>query len=911
MRFNRILSSTVSVAALALCAPAWAQTATPEPAPSAEAPAAEAPVDEATDIVVTGIRQSLQSTRNLKRNSVQVVDAIVAEDIGKLPDLAVSDTAARIPGLQVVRLGGEASQVLLRGLDEQFFNTLYNGREIFTAERRQVALQDFPSAGIAALEVFKTSTADLVEPGVIGLTNVRSRRPLDLDGFQLSGNVFGLHTAQSGEVTPNGNVLISNRFDTGIGEIGVLLNLSYTELDYLDSEISNTDFLAPGNAGGQSLRFPDIQRLFYRSGNRKRPSANGSIQWRPTPELEFYFDGLFQGFRNEVDDTLAAVPLYAATSYSNLVFRPGTNLLRSGTVNGSNDSIFSFRGGTFNKTNTYQFAVGSKYESGPLKITADVARTDSTFTGSTESVDRRFGLTRYDVDFDLDTPQFTVRGLDVGNPANYFFDGLYEEAQRAEGDDIQARVDLEYKFDNNLLRSIQIGGRYTKRDAHREFGNRFAGFGGRGILQSALPLVIEPVTAGFAGTDIQSGFRTFLAPTYESIRANQRQLREFVIARAPFGGFGTFTVNDPTPNPDSIFDAREETFAGYAQVNYNFSDVIDGSIGIRAVKSKIGIDGNALVQGRVVPISSDQEFTDYLPNASLRWRIVPNFQLRLSYTETRTKPTFQQLNPSANLGAPDPLENNARRGGGGNPLLQPIDSKNYDVSLEYYFSPTGFAAVTAFRRDLTGFIQNVDQRFVDPVLGPVIINRPTNSRAGRIDGVEAQISTFFDFGGLPDFFRSFGIQANYTYLDAATDFLNPARSTPTVSVFESGAIQGVSKHTYNIAGLYESGPLSLRLSYNKRSRFLDFRDFRGNQSNVNDFGNDLFIQEGLPPGRLDLSANLNFTKNATLFFDATNLTNEPFEYRFSSARQGAPRAEYIRFLRFEEQTYTVGLRFRL
>jgi outer membrane receptor protein involved in Fe transport len=118
--------------------------------------------DAGEEIVVTGFRESLRSARNVKRNSEQIVDAIVAEDIGKLPDLAVSDTAARIPGVQVVRQGGEAASVLIRGLPD--FATTYNGREIFTAETRVVALQDFPSANIAALEVFKTSTANLVEP---------------------------------------------------------------------------------------------------------------------------------------------------------------------------------------------------------------------------------------------------------------------------------------------------------------------------------------------------------------------------------------------------------------------------------------------------------------------------------------------------------------------------------------------------------------------------------------------------------------------------------------------------------------------------------------------------------------------------------------------------------------------------
>src|SRR3954466_9059332 len=201
-RLSSILWSSSSFAALCVAAsPALAQTTPAAPADAAPA-AQETPADN-TAIVVTGLRRSLQSARNIKRNAPQIVDAIVAEDIGKLPDIAVSDTAARIPGIQVLRERGEAGTVLLRGLNETFYTTTYNGREIFTAERRSVALQDFPAGGISAIEAFKTSTANLVEPGLSGLINVRSRRPFDFKGFEVAGSVWANYTNQSRDFKPN------------------------------------------------------------------------------------------------------------------------------------------------------------------------------------------------------------------------------------------------------------------------------------------------------------------------------------------------------------------------------------------------------------------------------------------------------------------------------------------------------------------------------------------------------------------------------------------------------------------------------------------------------------------------------------------------------------------------------------
>jgi len=216
---------------------ATAQQNPAQPAQNADAPTSAAAAngpDTGNAIVVTGLRRALQSARNIKRNSPQVIDAVVAEDIGKLPDITVSDTAARIPGVQVERSRGEAGRVLLRGFDNTYYTTTYNSRELFTAETRSVALQDFPAGAIAAIEVFKTSTANLVEPGIAGLVNVRSRRPFDFAGSEFSGSVWAIHPNQSRDTSINGNLLLSNRWQAGDGEFGALVNFSYTRLIWVN-----------------------------------------------------------------------------------------------------------------------------------------------------------------------------------------------------------------------------------------------------------------------------------------------------------------------------------------------------------------------------------------------------------------------------------------------------------------------------------------------------------------------------------------------------------------------------------------------------------------------------------------------------------------------------------------------------
>ncbi len=896
MRSAAILRCAGSMMALSFSAVAAAQTA------AAPTPAVDAAADDT--IVVTGIRESLASAQRLKQRAPQVVDAIVAEDIGKLPDLNTAQTAARIPGVQVYRQGGEAQNVLVRGLP--FFTTTYNGREIFTAETRVVALQDFPSSNIAALEVFKTSSADLVSPGLAGIVNVRSRKPFDFEDGQIAGSVWGVYTRQGHGVKPNANVLLTKRWDTGAGEFGILVQGAYQDMRYLDAEISNTDFVADPNINGQTARLPDIQRLFYRSGTRGRPAANVQLQWKPNPDLEFYAEGLYQGFVNKIDDRLLESPLYGGASYTNLKFRDGTNLVRSGTVTNPGGNLFSFQGATFNRTDTFQIAGGTRITSGAFKLNVDVARTLSTFRGNTESVDRVFNGPRT-VTFDLDRPSFAITGPNFTDRSGQNFQGLYEENQRSAGRDWQARADARYDFENSFLKNVQIGARYETRNARRNFDNRYAFLLPRNISASALPVDF----AVFRGVDIQPTYN-FSTPTYDGVQNNIVALRQFVAAQcAASGAVGTpggrdcssyINTNGALLAAAPIYFAKERRLEGYGQVNFGFGDSVTGALGLRVQNAKLNIPNAPVGGGRTADI--DRKNTDWLPSGSLLFKMSQGLQARLAVSKTVTRPEFSQLGP-VTFGAPPGgllvgTQSSPYTASGGNPFLQPFTSWNYDASLEYYFAQAGFVSATVFRRDLNKFIQNTTATYNDPTLGVVRVTGPINTGKGRITGAELQGSTFFDFGGLPSWAKAFGIQANLTYLDAKVQDYN---GTPGgLSYFPiTDQLNGVSKWNYNVTGLFESGPVSARLSYNGRSSFAATRQFRGD---------DLYTETARPADRLDLSVQYNVFDNATVFFDWTNITRTPFRQDLSSARNGAPRADYVRYLRYDESTLSAGLRFR-
>lgn len=922
MRLRLLVRSSVSLLVLA-GAPGvvFAQAV-----PDAGAAADEA---EGTDntIVVTGLRQSLESAQNIRRNSEQIVDAVVAEDIGKLPDIAVSDTAARIPGVQVERNGGEASRVLLRGLDRFNYTTTYNGREIFTAETRSVALQDFPAGGISAIEAFKTSTADLVEPGIAGLINVRSRRPFDFTDSEIAGSVWGVYPDQSRDFEPNGQLLLSDRWNVGDGELGALINFSYTRLHYRDS-IRRHGFFIADLAGNRSPDWPEIR---YNEAERWRPSINGAIQWRPTPDLEFYAEGLWQGFRERSTDRMWAQPLWGGESYENIVL--DGNQIISGTVNrptaccGGNQT-WGFQGATKRDTNTYQFAVGGQWDTGPLLITADIARTDSTFDLRTESIDFEINTNDFSVDWFTGKPggsglTFQVRGIDPTDPAIYNYRGFFEDHLTAKGDDWQARLDFTFEPTGiDFLPSVQWGVRFVDRAASAQAGAFFWNLRDAGIPISEVPLdyVLQP--AGFRGDKNAPFPVSWFGPSFDSVQSNLVELRQFNIDRTGVG-----FLDGPPNDPGRTFEINERSWAGYAKLNYAFGlgggVEADGSFAMRAVRTESDIRGTVFTTTGPAPVDFENSYTDWLPNANLRILLTPEWQLRFAASQTRTRPRFDQLNPALRLDPPPGCvpggpTDCVRTGSGGNPFLDPLESNNYDASLEYYFSRSGFASVGVFRRDMKGFIANRTFQFEEPDAEtglPLVISGPVNTREARIDGFEAQAAGFFDF--LPGILGNFGAQANVTFIDAKAEFAFFCPATPDVPCTpQAGApnattlqtrIPDVSRWTYNLVGMYEDDKLTVRLAYNRRSSFPEAdRAERDGFFTLQGRGNSV--------SRLDWSSSFALTENFTVFFDWTNILSNPFKSDIVRVNYpgGVPSDPEIfpMVVRFEESVLSGGLRFR-
>lgn len=883
-----VLSCAASIAALAMgSVPAVAQTAD-----------SAAPQDQSSDqvseeeIVVTGLRASLGSAQQRKQQSLAVIDSIVAEDIGKFPDNTVSDALQRVTGIQVQRGAGEAGTVLIRGLPN--VQSHINGREVFTGTGRGFALQDIPAELVAGVDVYKSPLPEQVGGAIAGLIDVRMRKPFDFDGLEVAGSARGVYGEQVDKLSYVASGLVSNRWDVGDGEIGVLLAASFNKRHYRDDTAFNfisfpTDTFDPRNGlldseTGLPVLIPDTVGSIARVGNRERPALNASIQYRPNPDLEFWVDGTFTGYREKFDvnffvglprATGAPVSARSATGNGQVVSRtyPGSgpiDVTFAKTLNSVDNFTITSKQAFQNKTDNYQFSGGTKWTTGPATFSTELTYDKSTVLTRSVIVDTAFNAPVFNVDFDNGgTPVIDIQGVDITDPANFSIITLFDNNTKATSEQIAWRGDLLYAFDGGPIENFKLGVRYARRKAQSFATN-----------PSPIPIPGVPVT-NFAdfGTlspgdvlDGKVGLGSFFLADSGWLRENIDVLRG--LAGRPAG--------DPAFDLSQQFSDVEKSYDFYGQAQYRF-DLggvdISGLIGGRLVNTVATLSG---FNAQLAPASARQNYVDVLPNFSLKAQLTDELVLRFAAGKSISKPDFAQLNPAVSLFTAGNT-GGVNRGNGGNPNLQPIRSKNLDATLEWYFAPSSLFAVSAFYRDVSGFINNVTtpETFGGETF---FITRPQNSSSGTIKGLEANLQTFFDF--LPGALSGFGVQLNGTYLDGVQE-------DPTTG--EDIPFPTVSKYSYNVVAMYEKYGFSARLAYNWRSKFTDSFQSGDQPSPV----------RVKPLGFLDFSASYDVTPNVTVTIDATNLLDTEYQDRFEDGEASIPRDT-----RQYDRTFGAGVRFR-
>jgi TonB-dependent receptor len=856
------------------------------------------------EFVVKGVRASLIGAQEIKQQSNQFVDSIVAQDIGKLPDNSVADALQHVAGIQVSRDSGEVGTVLIRGLPN--LGTTLNGHEIFTGTGRGVALGDIGAELVAGVDVYKTSTPDQIEGGIAGLIDIRLHRPFDFKGLELAAGVRGVEGKNADKLSYNGNALFSNRWKlSGGGELGILFGSSYDRRHYVDQTIFNflfePDFYTVvGQATRQTIELPVTQGSLIIPGDRRRASHNLALQWRPNKELEIYSDFLFNNYRNEHSvNFLIGFPRFGAQPYQSATVYPGTTVGHQ-TVSTNNFHLTStqaFR----DRTDGYQGVLGAKWSHDSFKVNTEVVYNWSSFKNRGVIVDTQFNpATPATFYFNMNNDgmaDLKITGADVTDPKNYYLWGLFDNHGYQTAKETAWKADGQFTLNDGFIRNVKAGIRATSRTSksRNTSVNDIAPADGRGTRQiSTIP--------GFAKVSAKGDFKEYNTPAWNG-GDPEFLLNSVSTIRTLFGR----PLSDPNFNPASAFDNKETSLAGYLQAGYK-ADLgglpLDGLFGFRVVNTKSDMTG---FRDDGTALKTNETQNDILPVVNGRLKLEDNLFARFSIGRTITRPNFGDINPSLSTNRATTTGGAVGTGSGGNPDLKTVRSDNYDVSLEYYFAKESFVSLAGFYRSIDGYVQTFASR--ETIDGSIyIITRPRNSGKGHLQGLEISYQHFPDF--FPPALKGLGWQTNFTYTTGKADTADATSVTATNPVAKriQRDYTQVAKFAYNLIGIYERGAFSARLAYNWRGKYTDTFDGPNSPavnpvfSNINTPALRQIIVK--PTSNLDLSASYAIGEHLTLTLDITNILNSRYQDYFLD--QGL----YPRDTRARDQTASVGLRYR-
>ena len=825
--------------------------------------------DDAT-IVVVGIRGSVEAANETKRNSKQIVDSGVAEDVGKLPDNNVPEALSRVTGVQIDRARGQGQSVTIRGLSE--IQTTINGNQTNLGDGRSLNLADIPAELLKQVDVYKTRTADQVEGGIAGTVNVELRRPMDLNrGWTIAGSARGVYDDISEKVSPYGSLLVAKRMDAGDGEIGFLVNASWTKNFYRENYIeSESPFETV--IDGDTVVIPYRAQYGLESGHVTRPSINAVLQWKPSDNLDFVLEGGYLGSREKRSVERLYVqdmPFLSANSYSDIELMPDGQTVKSLTLTNPN-GIPAGIDAQYNSfhSNLYTTNFEAHWRSDRAQINASVQYNWSNEGNYfVEQILRPGALTSATVDFASDqykggVPSITFNGADLSDADSYVVDRFQDNRGGSKNKEFAAQADLTLQLsDAHFLRNFQAGFRYNRRLTSRYYGYRdgFPRIGGARTPLSDFPGGDSASLTGpdIAGVDSASWYRI----PGSVVRDNIDAIRAYIQQNDP-GNAERFSSEFPPSDQGQTFDSTENNFAFYGQLNYGFDALgfpIDGSAGVRYVNTwGRSTSFNYLIDddGLTIQESSGRgNYTDILPSVTARLHFTPKLQLRLSYTTNVQRPSFYDIRPFYVVD-PRGVEPTVYAG---NPALNAQRERAFDISAEYYFGRGGLISLAGYYKKATNFfyysrepVENLAEYGLPGRSG--FVEQLRNAGDGTFGGVEGSVQSFFDF--LPGIGKNFGVSLNASHiLKARVEYPYPEEFP---GAFDS---PNTSKWTANAALFYDTPKFSARVAFNYRS---SYRLFVWTQNPDYSWYND-------DTYRLDAAINYTPVKWMTLSLEGGNI----------------------------------------
>ncbi|MTV38061.1 TonB-dependent receptor [Duganella radicis] len=934
---------------------------------------------EPVAVVVTGQRAALQSAQKIKQNSDEIVDSIVAEDMGKLPDRSVTEVLQRVVGVTIDRtmakgdpehFSVEGSGVSIRGLS--YVRSELNGRDSFSANGgRSLNFEDVPPELVAGVDIYKNPSAEQIEGAVGGLVNLRTAMPFDYKGFKAAISADRTWSElKKGKTSPSYSGLVSNRWKTPIGEVGALLDLAYSESGTRTDAFQVEPYYPLKDAKGNSVFVPKGAQWRTLEFNRKREGAYGALQWKKDD-----WSSSLTYFKSKYEMQWDEQAIFAQSSPYNIKVSPDATFnskgaLLTGTLTDPTDGGINFGDDTRTsnrKSDTTDISWNLRWRHDSWTVTTDLQR----IKAKTHSVDSTVatGVTMPSETLDLTGSVPKILFTDAGraylaDPKNYYWAFTMEHLDKSEANETAWKTDVKYDFDHPVLRDVRFGVRLTDRDAVTQNSN--PSYNWSAISQpwqvgwniSGLASLGDPRFSGNTNVHTFNNFFNGGVSVPAVVFPNVSLAQGYPASYAQLHTYHDILCREVSPtnscdpwkpatfgadNYAGTNDQSEKTKAMYGQLRFGWDDLkypVDGNIGVRYVKTdstargytvftSTAPTGGTMVGVPVPNIAPFAQVKDYendyhnvLPSLNLRMKASDTLQFRLALASALSRPDFTQLQGYTELSESANSSTNTATGvttvnsvsltgkGSGNPLLRPTTSKQLDLTAEWYFAPTGSVTLALFNKRLKDIV--VNQTYIQQLpdtagkLHDFVVTGPVNGAKGHARGFELAYQQYFD--KLPGAWSGLGLQANFTFVDSKRDLYKPVyqkycsggNTADNVNLNLNGCdtdgttfgnlpLENLSRQTYNLALLYDKGPISARLAYNWRSKALQAVNVNGTQGTDGLDSNPAsptygqhVIAWGLPTwsdayGQLDASMFYKFTDKLQLGLEAQNLTDATYK----------------------------------
>jgi len=883
-----------------------ATTATPPPAKDEKA------VTELNGVQVTGQLQSLFLSQSTKRDAVNTVDSVSAEEAGKFPDQNVADALQRVPGVSVNRGGGESNQITVRGFGPNFVNVLLNGRTMATAATdRAFDFDVLPSEVIQQAVVQKTSTPDLEEGGIGGTVNVITARPFDFNGLHMAGTAAGVNDSIGGgfasKTTPKVSGLIGNTNKDHT--FGWLASVVYYKRDHIEQSVDTLGWLQNQNFSRinpayTNLSLPQTLQGQVVNETRTRKSFNGAIDWAPVDGVTVKLDGLFSEYK--IDSKYNAFGLFTNTDGIQSI-TPGANGTAQQFVMNNKGGMSNDYAMQSNPRDAFNEQLGGhiNWQIDPsLQVDWDTAVSRA---WNKESQDGYFVVlgTRnvganptWTNNGENNLPSYTgyVSPTDV-DALHAHVTNQGTQSPNVSDKIFQNQLHLSKTFLDGTLSRLDFGlsnSNRTKTEVTYNTPNSFgcAEYCGYAVDVPASAVdahifhagsLVDGASPGFPRDWVTYDVKKLFA--YLATPAAYNQLPNADAFKAQLDANGGGFTAQPDPNTYSSIKERISSAYGMATLEgggsmpwtlnagmrYTKTDTTSYaySVPIVAISVNPNDPTNAIpTYGTLSNISQNGRYHEWLPSLNFKLNLRDDLVFRAAGSKTVTRPDLSNLAASMSYSF-RPQDQTMTRG---NAALKPYISKNYDAGLEWYFNETSYAAMNLFYKKVSNFSTLVTTNTT--LLGfPFQLTQPVNLNTATIKGAELTFN--YQFTKLPAPFDGLGIATNYTYVTSD--------ASVNAGTLDSGAgkfaVPGIGNSS-NVSLYYQKGPVEVRAAYNWRAEYL--ASIAGNQSQPTSVK---------AYGQVDLSASYKLNAHVSLFMDASNLSNEKiYQYQVYDDRQNYAEA---------------------